>query len=41
MRKKMIFPIAMSQLASFTSAVSLLGYAHEMYRYGLRFVIFY
>ena len=40
MLKKKIFPIAMSQLASFTSAVSLLGYAHEMYRYGSQYWLY-
>jgi Na+/proline symporter len=30
----------MSQLASFTSAVSLLGYAHEMYRFGSQYWLY-
>ncbi|RNA40535.1 sodium-coupled monocarboxylate transporter 1-like [Brachionus plicatilis] len=33
-RKLHIFPVAMSILASFTSAISILGFSQEMYRYG-------
>lgn len=38
-RKLKIFPVAMSQLASFTSAVSVLGFSHETYRYGSMYLI--
>ena len=31
---KKIFPVAMSILASFTSAISILGFSQEMYKYG-------
>ncbi|CAF0982331.1 unnamed protein product [Brachionus calyciflorus] len=33
-RNLQIFPVAMSILASFTSAISILGFSQEMYRYG-------
>lgn len=33
-RKLKVFPVAMSILASFTSAISILGFSQEMYRYG-------
>lgn len=33
-RKLKIFPVAMSILASFTSAISILGFSQEMYRFG-------
>lgn len=33
------FPVAMSQLASFTSAVSLLGLSHETYRFGSMYLL--
>lgn len=33
-RKLQIFPVAMSILASFTSAISILGFSQEMYRFG-------
>lgn len=33
-RKLKVLPVAMSILASFTSAISILGFSQEMYRYG-------
>ena len=34
-----IFPVAMSILASFTSAISILGFSQEMYKYGTMYWI--
>lgn len=33
-RRLKIFPVAMSILASFTSAISILGFSQEMYKFG-------
>lgn len=38
-RKLKIFPVAMSIMASFTSAVSILGFSQEMYLFGTMYVI--
>lgn len=38
-RSLSIFPVAMSILASFISAISLLGTPSEVYRYGTQYVI--
>jgi Na+/proline symporter len=38
-RKLKIFPVAMSILASFTSAVSVLGFSLEMYRFGSMYLL--
>lgn len=38
-RKLKIIPVGMSILASFTSAVSILGFSQEMYRFGGEYLI--
>jgi Na+/proline symporter len=38
-RKLKVFPVAMSILASFTSAVSVLGFSVEMYRFGSMYLL--
>ncbi|CAF0921410.1 unnamed protein product [Brachionus calyciflorus] len=38
-RKLKIFPVAMSIMASFTSAISILGFANEMYQFGSMYLL--
>lgn len=38
-RKLKIFPVAMSIMASFTSAISILGFAREMYQFGSMYLL--
>ena len=38
-RKLKIFPVAMSIMASFTSAISILGFSLEMYRFGSMYIL--
>ena len=38
-RKLKIFPVAMSIMASFTSAISVLGFSLEMYRFGSMYML--